>query len=304
MEISFKQTLFSIDPKNRRCNDCGEKDVKFVSINNGITICALCAQIHIQLGSKISKIHKIDEDFDDYSMNFFIYGGNKNFKKAMKSLGVNLDMQRTKLYKSSGVAHYRKCLKAKVEGGECNDHPPDNPNEILNFDNDKIDNDKKYKNGEDKNIKNFLSMNNKNNVDFEDNNGESHVQLYYQENQNLGKKNDIISFKDNLLKKSVDTMKSLGGYIKKKSAKSLSAIKKAGKLIVDKSRPAAQKIKSTAIYVGEHIPYLNKFKNKSHEIKDGNVNTVNEANNDKNTKKDNMDKVDNGKEDGGNQIEF
>ena len=65
MEISFKQTLFSIDPKNKRCNDCGEKHVTYVSINNGITICNLCVQIHRQLGKKISELKKIDDDFDD-----------------------------------------------------------------------------------------------------------------------------------------------------------------------------------------------------------------------------------------------
>ena len=39
MEISCKQTIFSLDSKNKKCNDCGEPDVKFVSVNNGITLC-------------------------------------------------------------------------------------------------------------------------------------------------------------------------------------------------------------------------------------------------------------------------
>ena len=82
-------------------------------------------------GPQISELRKIDEEFDDYSMNFFIYGGNKNFHKTLKSLGVNLDMQRSKLYKTYGVEYYRKCLKSKVKGEENNEKQPLNPNEIL-----------------------------------------------------------------------------------------------------------------------------------------------------------------------------
>ena len=172
MEISFKQTLFSIDPKNKRCNDCGEKHISYVSINNGITICNLCVQIHRQLGPKISELKKIDEDFDDYTMNFFIYGGNKNFHKFLKELGVNSSIQRSKLYKTKGADYYRKYLLAKVKGIENTAKKPDDPNELIeienkqndNFDNIINDNDDDNKIKEEKhsinNINNFLNMNN------------------------------------------------------------------------------------------------------------------------------------------------
>ena len=156
MEISFKQTLFSIDSKNKRCNDCGEKHVTYVSINNGITICNLCVQIHRQLGSKISELKKIDEDFDDYTMNFFIYGGNKNFHKFLKELGVNSSMQRSKLYKTKGADYYRKFLLSKVKGIENTAEKPDDPNEILEIDKieDIKDNNNYFK--EDKHSINYL----------------------------------------------------------------------------------------------------------------------------------------------------
>ena len=83
MEISFKQTIFSLDSKNKKCNDCGDEDVKFVSINNGITLCELCAEIHKNLGNQISYLRSIDDEFDDYLMNFFIYGGNKKFRRTL-----------------------------------------------------------------------------------------------------------------------------------------------------------------------------------------------------------------------------
>ena len=42
-------------------------------------------------------------------------------------------------------------------------------------------------------------------------------------------------------------------------------MKKAGNIIIKKSKPAAEKIKTTAKYVGEHMPYFHKHKFKSQE---------------------------------------
>ena len=312
MEISFKQTLFSIDPKNKRCVDCGEKNVAYVSINNGVTICELCAQIHRQLGPEYSSLHKIDEELDDDSMNFFIYGGNKNFKKTLKEIGVNLDMQRTKLYKTYGLDYYRKCLLSKVKGVENTEKCQKNPNEIMNSEN-KDNKDKENednKNKEDKNsvnnINNFLNINNnlgnKTNVDEEDN-GESHVQLNHLNSVNLNNNvNKEKSKRSGLLRKSMDKVRTFGGYIKKNSTKGIVAIKKAGTILVKKSKPAAEKIKSTAKstarYMGEHMPYFHKHKVKSQEdIRSDNYIDGDKIDNDEN-KKDGKENEDN------KQIEF
>ena len=288
MEISFKQTLFSIDPKNKRCNDCGEKHISYVSVNNGITICNLCVQIHRQLGTKISELKKIDEELDDYTMNFFIYGGNKNFHKFLKELGVNSSIQRSKLYKTKGADYYRKYLLAKVKGVENTAKKPKNPNELMEIvqdnddsnknenkddndnDNNKIIEDKKSIN----NINNFLNINNnagnKTNINDEDHNHhESHIEL------NIGNTNiqtdEKKNLKKNFLKSSINKMKTFGGYIKKNSIKGIVAMKKAGSLIAKKSKPAAEKIKSTAKFMGDHIPYFHKGRFKSQDdIRAGN----------------------------------
>ena len=284
MEISSKQTIFSIDSKNKRCNDCGEKHISYASINNGVTICNLCVQIHRQLGTKFSELKKIDEEFDDYTMNFFIYGGNKNFHKFLKELGVNSSIQRSKLYKTKGADYYRKYLLAKVKGVENTAKKPDNPNEVMEDDKDddknNIDNDKddehinKIKNDKHSvnNIHNFLNINNnlgnKTNVNDEQiNHAESNIQL------NIGNTKiqtdeddkDKVTIKKNFLKSSIKKMKVIGGYIKKNSIKGIKAVKKAGSIIVQKSKPAAEKIKSTAKYMGEHIPYFHKGRFKSQD---------------------------------------
>ena len=286
MEISTKQTIFSIDSKNKRCNDCGEKHISYVSINNGVTICNLCVQIHRQMGSKISELKKIDEEFDDYTMNFFIYGGNKNFHKFLKELGVNSSIQRSKLYRTKGADYYRKYLLAKVKGVENTAKKPDNPNELID---DKNNSNNSYNNiynehdniKEDKqsinNINNFLNINNNlgqttNLKDEEINHAESNIQLNLG-NTNIQKdeENKEINIKNNFLRNSLKKMKIIGGYIKKNSIKGIKAVKKAGSLIAQKSKPAAEKIKSTAKYMGEHIPYFHKGRFKSQDdIRGGN----------------------------------
>ena len=106
----------SLDKKNSTCNDCGEPDVKYVSVNNGITLCELCAQIHKNFGYEISFIRSLEDQFDDYLVGFFIYGGNKKFRKKMRNMGVNLDQKKGNLYRTFGADFYRRNLKSIVKG--------------------------------------------------------------------------------------------------------------------------------------------------------------------------------------------
>ena len=134
MEINFKQTLFSLESRNRKCNDCADDDVKYVSVNNGITLCELCSQIHKNFGNQISYIRSIDDEFDDYLMGFFIYGGNKKFRKTLKQMGVNLDQKKGNLYRTYGVDFYRRNLKSIVKGNSHLDKDFENPNEVMKND--------------------------------------------------------------------------------------------------------------------------------------------------------------------------
>ena len=131
MELNFKQTLFSLDKKNSTCNDCGEPDVKYVSVNNGITLCELCAQIHKNFGYEISFIRSIEDQFDDYLVGFFIYGGNKKFRKKMRSMGVNLDQKKGNLYRTFGADYYRRNLKSIVKGNSQLDIDFEKANDVM-----------------------------------------------------------------------------------------------------------------------------------------------------------------------------
>ena len=131
MELNFKQTLFSLDKKNSSCNDCGEPDVKYVSINNGITLCELCAEIHKNFGYEISYIRSIEDQFDDYLVGFFIYGGNKKFRKNLRNMGVNLDQKKGNLYRTYGADYYRRDLKSIVKGNSHLDIDFEKANEVM-----------------------------------------------------------------------------------------------------------------------------------------------------------------------------
>ena len=131
MELNFKQTLFSLDKKNSTCNDCGDSEVKYVSINNGITLCELCAQIHKNFGYEISFIRNIDDQFDEYLVNYFIYGGNKKFRKKLRNMGVNLDQKKGNLYRTYGADYYRRNLKSIVKGNSILDIDFENANEVM-----------------------------------------------------------------------------------------------------------------------------------------------------------------------------
>ena len=131
MELNFKETLFSLDKKNSSCNDCGDADVKYVSVNNGITLCELCAQIHKNFGYEISFIRSIEEQFDDYLVGFFIYGGNKKFRKKMRNMGVDLDQKKGNLYRTFGADYYRRNLKSVVKGNSQLDIDFEKANDVM-----------------------------------------------------------------------------------------------------------------------------------------------------------------------------
>ena len=131
MELNFKQTLFSLDKKNSSCNDCGDADVKYVSVNNGITLCELCAQIHKNFGYEISFIRSIEDQFDDYLVGFFIYGGNKKFRKKMRNMGVDLDLKKGNLYRTFGADYYRRNLKSVVKGNSQLDIDFEKANDVM-----------------------------------------------------------------------------------------------------------------------------------------------------------------------------
>ena len=273
MEISFKQTIFSLDAKNQKCNDCGEPDVKFVSVNNGITLCELCAQIHQNFGYQISYLRSIEDEFDDYLMNFFIYGGNKKFKKTLRHMGVNLDVKKAQLYRTFGVDFYRRNLKSIVKGNSQLEKDFSNANEIMQIDSNAFPEFENYVIGEyNKNQINLALLNNmqidlnshtnysnNNIINNEINQNKSNIQEKNNESVKNEEEKKVGENKNMDLKKvmdySVKNVKKFGNFMKKEGIKGYGLMKKYGGIIAKKSKPVFQSAKN---YVKEHIQNFNK----------------------------------------------
>ena len=302
MEISFKQTIFSLDSKNKKCNDCGDDDVKFVSINNGVTLCELCAQIHKNFGFQISYIRSIDDEFDDYLMNYFIYGGNKKFRRTLRQMGVNLDAKKGNLYRTVGVDFYRRNLKGIVKGNSPLDKDFENPNEVMQIDTNAFPEFENYTiNNYNTKLENLNILNNIEidlgqnsnysggvinspiNVPNNDNNmnndnikiaqenrieaikSESENQNQEQGENNEGNDNGINVKK--VMDYSIKNMKIFGNFMKKEGIKGFGLVKKYSGVVAQKSKPA---INNVTKYVKNHIPYFNKNKNNEGENNENN----------------------------------
>ena len=313
MEVNFKEKLFSLDSRNKRCNDCGDENVKYVSVNNGITLCELCAQIHKNFGNQISYIRSLDEPFDDFLISFFIYGGNRKFRKTLKQMGVNLDVKKGQLYRTYGVDFYRRNLKSISKGNSQLDKDYENPNEVMKIDSNSFPEFENYiiKSSFDPTQiieGNALSKNNINelndlnldiNLNYNDLGGENIINdpienngFNYDLNNNdieLNPEKKIESVKNEpapepekkpeggdgvpqkkvnveedddedsverrvkkLMKLSAKGAKFLGKFVKKSGIKGYGLAKKYGKITY----------KNTTKYVKDHVPYLNKNKDK------------------------------------------
>ena len=123
--------IYTIDEENKKCVDCGAENPTKVSINNGVVICENCAKEHEELGSSISFIKNIDDDFDEFLTNFIVMGSNTKFKRFLTEEKVDTTLPIETKYKTNAVCFYRKNLKAKVEGK--NELPKDfeDPNGVV-----------------------------------------------------------------------------------------------------------------------------------------------------------------------------
>ena len=124
--------IIEIDEENNICVDCEKKYPTKISINNGVIICEDCAKKHELLGNSISFIKDIEDDFDEYLLNFIVLGSNSKFKRFLITEKVDQSLPIEKKYKTKACFFYRKNLKRKVLGKEIETKKDyENPNEIV-----------------------------------------------------------------------------------------------------------------------------------------------------------------------------
>ena len=111
-----KNIILTIDEENNICVDCEKKNPTKISINNGVILCEECAKKHSSLGNSISFIKDIDDDLDEYLLNFVVFGSNSKFKRFLISEEVDPSLPIEKKYLTKACYFYRKNLKRKVKG--------------------------------------------------------------------------------------------------------------------------------------------------------------------------------------------
>ena len=127
----YKDIILSIDEENSKCADCEKEEPSKVSVNNGIVLCEGCAAEHSQLGTSISYIRDLTDDFDEYLLNYFTLGGNSKFKRFLKEENVDNSLPINKKYLTKACDFYRVNLKRKVQGKNLLEKNYENPNEII-----------------------------------------------------------------------------------------------------------------------------------------------------------------------------
>ena len=104
------QYLFDKDYENKICVECRSPMPSFVSINNSIIICGICAEKHKKLGFNISYIREIKEKWDPYLLSFLERGGNSRYIRFAKKYELD-DLPIEQKYNTKILEYYRLLVR-------------------------------------------------------------------------------------------------------------------------------------------------------------------------------------------------
>lgn len=127
----YVDIITSMDEENKKCVDCNAENPTKISVNNGILICEKCAEEHQKLGFKVSYIRDLNDEFDEYLLNYLTLGSNSKFKRFLSEEHIDETYDIQKKYLTKACDYYRKVLKQKVKGDPLLEKNYENPNEIL-----------------------------------------------------------------------------------------------------------------------------------------------------------------------------
>jgi len=110
---------------NNSCFDCGKKYPEYISINNGIFICKICAEYHLLYLKSQSRIIINDLSvLNNNELKYLYYGGNYKLKEFIKKeYPLLLKLSSNQIYMTLALDYYRKKLKYLIEGGKEPDKP-------------------------------------------------------------------------------------------------------------------------------------------------------------------------------------
>jgi hypothetical protein len=105
--------LLEKDYENKICVECKSPMPTHVSINNSVLLCTNCAEKHKQLGYNISYIRELNDDWDQYLLNFLERGGNSRYIRLCNQYDLNQMPIEEKL-KTKILDYYRLLIKTEV----------------------------------------------------------------------------------------------------------------------------------------------------------------------------------------------
>ena len=97
---------------NKECFDCGQKNPEYISLNNGIFICRICAIIHRQFPEEVSSIRQNINSLTDKELLILYKGGNQKLSNFVTYEFPGLQNYTPEiLYKTKAMDYYRERLK-------------------------------------------------------------------------------------------------------------------------------------------------------------------------------------------------
>ena len=100
------------EPSNKECFDCGQQNPEYISLNNGIFICRICATIHRQFPEEISSIRQNINSLTDKELLILYKGGNQKLSNFVTYEFPGLQNYTPEiLYKTKAMEYYRERLK-------------------------------------------------------------------------------------------------------------------------------------------------------------------------------------------------
>ena len=168
-DIKRQLEQLSNEEENKKCFDCGAQPARMVSLNNGIYLCHSCSEEHKKIETETSKIKSIGlEQWNKNQLNIMKKGGNMKLRLFLEENNIEPNIDKNLLYNSKIMLYYRNKLKAEAEEKLLFESIPPK-NEFLEPYN--IDN-------EDENQSNKIDLNeilynNKNRINYENNNNDT-----------------------------------------------------------------------------------------------------------------------------------